>query len=95
MADLNPDLVIEGEAPGADTLAREAAEYFGIPVLAFPANWQKYGRAAGPIRNTEMLNEGKPDMVVAFHNDYLHSKGTKNMVEQALKRGLKVVIQTS
>ena len=94
MADLNPDLVIEGEAKGADSLARDAAEYFGIPVLPFPADWDKYGRAAGPIRNTQMLKEGMPDVVIAFHDDIQNSKGTLNMVNQALKQGLKVMVYT-
>jgi hypothetical protein len=94
MADLEPDLVIEGEAKGADLLASDAAEYFGIPVLRFPANWDKYGRAAGPIRNTRMLKEGMPDLVVAFHDDIQNSKGTLNMVNQALKQGLKVMVYT-
>ena len=94
MAELKPDVVIEGEAQGADILSREAAEYFGIPVQRFPANWVVYGRAAGPIRNTQMLKEGKPDMVVAFHNSITTSKGTLNMVNQSRKQGLKVVVYT-
>jgi hypothetical protein len=94
MADLNPDVVIEGEQVGADLLARDAAEYFGIPVLPFPAKWKQYGRAAGPIRNTQMLTEGKPDKVIAFHNDIQHSKGTKNMVAQARKKNIEVYVYT-
>jgi hypothetical protein len=94
MADLQPEVVIEGEAKGADTLARQAAEYFGIPVLAYPANWDRYGAAAGPIRNRQMLMEGCPDAVVAFHNDIQTSKGTKNMIAQALKQGLLVMVYT-
>lgn len=92
MAEFSPDVVIEGEAPGADSAARDAAEYFGIPVLPFPANWKKYGRAAGPIRNKQMLVEGKPDIVVAFHNDIQNSKGTLNMVNQAQKQNIKVFV---
>lgn len=94
MAYFKPDLVIEGEAQGADILAAEAAEYFDIPVLRFPADWEKYGKAAGPIRNTQMLEEGKPDFVVAFHNDVQHSKGTLNMVNQARKQNIKVFVYT-
>src|SRR3972149_6405940 len=73
--------LIEGEARGADSIARDEAILAGIKVLPFPANWAKYGRAAGPIRNQQMLDEGQPDLVVAFHNDIDNSKGTKNMVE--------------
>lgn len=94
MADLVPDVVIEGEARGADSMARDAAEYFGIPVERYPAQWNTYGRAAGPIRNKQMLDEGKPDLVVAFHNNIEASKGTKNMVEQAKKRGIPVKVIT-
>jgi hypothetical protein len=94
MLELRPSLVIEGEAKGADSLARDAAEDYFIPVLAFPADWKKYGRAAGPIRNTQMLKEGKPDMVVAFHNDLKTSKGTLNMVKQAQKAKIPVRVYT-
>lgn len=94
MIELNPAVVIEGEALGADTLAREAAEYFGIEVERYPANWTLYGRAAGPIRNNQMLTEGKPDLVVAFHHDIEHSKGTKNMVKQAKALGIPVKVYT-
>jgi hypothetical protein len=94
MSQFKPEVVIEGEAKGADSLAREAAEYFGVPVLKFPANWEQYGRAAGPIRNTQMLKEGKPDLVVAFHNDIKNSKGTLDMVNQARKQNITVMVFT-
>ena len=63
---VQPSLVIQGEARGADSLARDVAQNLGIEVLPFPANWEKYGRAAGPIRNKQMLDEGDPDGVLAF-----------------------------
>ena len=94
MTYFKPDVVIEGETKGADSLSRDAAEYFGIQVLKFPADWDKYGGAAGPIRNTQMLTEGKPDLVVAFHNDIKNSKGTLNMVNQARKQNIKVFVYT-
>lgn len=83
-------IVIEGEARGADSLAREAAEAMGFRVLPFPADWERYGKAAGPIRNRRMLEEGRPDEVWAFHNDLGHSKGTANMIAQARKAGVPV-----
>jgi hypothetical protein len=86
--------VIEGEAPGADTIARQVCEEFGWKFRAFPADWDTHGRAAGPIRNKQMLNEGKPHFVLAFHLDIEHSKGTKNMVEQSRKTGIPVWICT-
>lgn len=83
-------VIIEGEAKGADIMAGEIAAYY-LPeenVLRFPADWTKYGRAAGPIRNKQMLDEGKPDVIVAFHDNIIESKGTKNMLEQGKKAGV-------
>lgn len=80
LREIRPSLLIEGEANGADIISRIEAEILGIPVLKFPADWNKYGKSAGPIRNTQMLKEGKPDMVIAFHDNIESSKGTKHMV---------------
>lgn len=79
-------VIIEGGARGADRMAREFAEWRGIPVETFNADWGKYPRAAGPIRNKQMLVEGKPDLVVAFPG----GKGTANMIRQAKKAGIEV-----
>ena len=81
------DVVIEGEAKGADILARVAAEGIGIKVEKYPADWQKYGRAAGPIRNSQMLKEGNPDVVVGFHWKVEESKCTRDMLTRAKKAG--------
>jgi YspA, cpYpsA-related SLOG family len=81
----NVSLVIEGEARGADSLGRECAKELKIPVVKFPADWAKYGRAAGPIRNQQMLTEGKPELVLAFHDSITTSKGTGDMVRRAEK----------
>lgn len=65
---------------GADWLGAEwALKTCNIPVTAYPANWSKHGRAAGPIRNQQMLDEGKPDLVLAFAG----GRGTDNMCAQA------------
>jgi len=80
-------VVIHGAAPGADTLAGRWAELRRVPVEAFPADWEKHGRAAGPIRNAPMLAEGKPDLVVAFPG----GRGTANMCKQARTAGVEVV----
>lgn len=77
---------------GADYQAKMAAMELGIPVMEFPPNWNYYNRAAGPIRNGHMLQYGKPDLVLAFHQAINTSKGTKNMVEQAKRKGVKVKI---
>lgn len=84
--------IVEGEAKGADTMARLAAEKFGCAFDPYPANWAEHGKAAGPIRNKQMLVEGKPDVVVAYHDAIERSKGTRNMVEQARKAGLPVYV---
>lgn len=78
-----PLTIIEGEARGADTMAREWAESRDVPVLPFPAYWNRYGRGAGPIRNQQMLNEGKPHLVIAFHENFPESTGTRDMVNRA------------
>lgn len=80
--------IIEGEARGADSLAREYGERHRIPVRPFPALWGKHGRAAGPIRNAQMLAEGHPDRVIAFRG--VNSRGTQNMIDQSRKAGIPV-----
>ena len=81
-------LVITGGATGADTLAHQVALELNLPTKVFPADWAKYGRAAGPIRNRQMLTEGQPTCLLAFHNDLTTSRGTKNMILQAQKSHL-------
>jgi len=68
--------IIEGGARGADKLAREWAESRGVPVRTFKPDWKRFGRGAGPKRNQQMLDEGKPDLVVAFPG----GSGTENMM---------------
>jgi len=85
-------VVIEGEARGADILAREVAAELGFKVERFPANWNEFGKRAGPIRNNQMLKEGKPDFVLAFHGALQNSKGTKHMVSIARRHGVPVVV---
>ena len=80
-------VLIEGGARGADRLARRWAQDSLIPVETFPAEWDLHGRAAGFIRNKQMLDEGKPDVVVAFPG----GKGTANMVALARRAGVEVV----
>ena len=80
--------IISGEARGADTLAKTIAHKNHFKFLGFPALWNQYGKAAGPIRNQQMLDEGEPDFALAFHDDLEHSKGTKDMLERINKAGL-------
>ena len=72
-----PTAIICGEARGADKLGRRYAEENGIEVLSYPAEWSRYGRAAGNIRNAEMLKVA--DALVAFWDG--RSSGTKHMIE--------------
>ena len=82
-----PTLVITGGARGADTYADRVAEMLGIPRMIFPANWNGDGpRAAGPIRNQRMIDEGRPDLVIAFPG----GSGTADMLRRARKAGIKV-----
>lgn len=82
------DVVIHGAAPGVDTEAMLAAQAItGVGELSFPADWQAFGRAAGPIRNKRMLVEGCPDLVVAFSG----GRGTANMIKQAHSVGIEVL----
>ena len=88
-------VVIDGTARGADTLAYEAAKKLGFETERYMANWATHGKAAGPIRNRQMLVEGKPQLVVAFHSDIENSKGTKNMVQQAVKADIPVFVYST
>jgi hypothetical protein len=81
------DTIIHGCAPGADTWADRWATFAGRNCERYPADWRLHGRAAGPIRNAQMLAEGKPDLVVAFPG----GKGTQNMVRQARAYGVRVI----
>ncbi len=80
-------LLIHGNAKGADRLASMWAQERGVGTLAYSANWARYGRSAGPIRNRQMLGE-KPDLVVAFPG----GRGTADMVQVAKEAGLQVVV---
>jgi hypothetical protein len=79
--------IVHGAARGADTMSGVIADSLGMTVISHPADWKKYGRSAGPVRNRTMFNESDPDLVLAFHTNIEHSKGTKDMVNYALKHG--------
>jgi predicted Rossmann-fold nucleotide-binding protein len=81
-------LIIHGGQRGADTMAGTWARENNIPVQAYMAEWTRYDKAAGPIRNQRMLDEGKPDLVVAFPGN----RGTRRMVKQARDHGVDVLI---
>lgn len=83
-------VVVEGCARGADSLAEEWGDSRGVTVEHHPADWRGKGRAAGPIRNQEMLDTGV-DLVIAFHPNLSLSKGTGDMVRRSRKAGVPVL----
>jgi len=91
LAELNAEqpigLIIHGAATGADRLAQDWARSRLIPEREFDANWPKYGAEAGAIRSQQMIDEGKPDLIVAFPG----GPGTADLVQRARLRGLKVI----
>jgi hypothetical protein len=80
-------MIIHGAARGADTLAGQWARRFNVPERYFPADWGLHGKAAGPIRNSAMLREGLPDIVIAFPG----GRGTADMVRQAQRARVAVL----
>lgn len=82
--------IIHGGCRGVDMMADQLARELGFVVKQFPADWNKYGRTAGPIRNKEMLKYAseKISAVYLFHQHITDSKGTKNMMNQAQSAGV-------
>jgi hypothetical protein len=79
--------LIEGDARGADRMAGAWAEAQGIAHEVFKADWDGLGSKAGPIRNQRMLDEGRPDLVVAFPG----RSGTEHMKRIAQAAGVEVL----
>lgn len=90
LAALKPTLIIHGGARGADRLADEWAKKNGIQTQIHLPDWEGYGKRAGMIRNEQMLNESRPDVVVAFWDGA--SRGTLHMIGYAGRRRYKVEI---
>jgi hypothetical protein len=85
--------VIQGGAKGADAEAGDWVLCGHRDQAVFYADWDQCGRAAGPIRNKRMLEDGRPDVVLAFTTKPLaETKGTRNMVNQAVEAGLPVYV---
>jgi len=83
-------VLIHGCAKGADTLADEWSKnawLFDVAVERYPANWNKFGKSAGYIRNKQMLDDGKPELVVAFPGGV----GTRMMIDLAKKANVEVL----
>jgi hypothetical protein len=86
--------IIHGGCRGADILASIAANQLGYKVICFPAQWDLHGKSAGPKRNQQMIDEGNPELVIAFHENVDSSKGTKDMINRAKKHKIKYEIIT-
>jgi len=80
--------VIHGAATGADDEAMIWAQMMGrVKHAPFAAEWERYGKAAGPIRNQRMLDQGKPDLILAFPG----GKGTADMIRRAKAAGIEII----
>jgi hypothetical protein len=82
-----PTQIISGNARGADKLGEMWAQQNNVACRVFPANWDKYGKRAGYLRNQQMLDEGIPDLVIAFPG----GNGTKMMMSIAEAADIKVI----
>lgn len=81
--------VVCGKVRGADTLGEQYAKEYGYSVQYFPADWDRYGKAAGYLRNTEIAKNA--DALAAFWDGM--SLDTRHMIEIARSRGLKVRVK--
>lgn len=80
--------VVSGCAKGVDALGEKWGHDHCVPVKKFPADWDKHGKAAGPIRNRQMAEYA--DALIAIWDG--KSRGTKNMIETATKLRLAVYV---
>jgi len=85
--DLKGITVICGMADGGDTIGYDWAESWAHPMDQYPPDWKVHGKSAGALRNIQMLEEGKPDLVVAFPG----GNGTEHMCRIARKKGVDVL----
>jgi hypothetical protein len=80
-----PGTIIHGGARGVDAYAERLAAEFQIPIEVFPADWEKHGKKAGPIRNRQMAKHGTAALII-----HTGSPGSKSMVREAVEAGLHV-----
>lgn len=86
-------LICGGASDGVDPIAKEFAQTFThIEYVEVPAEWDKYGKAAGPKRNRRMAREFDADALIAIWDG--ESSGTRSMIEEALDAGLSVHVRT-
>jgi hypothetical protein len=80
----NPQMIVTGCAKGTDHLAREYAKKYNIDLKVYKADWKMYGKAAGPLRNAEIINNSTH--VLAFPSNT--GKGTQDTLKKAIKAKL-------
>lgn len=80
-------IIVHGAAPGVDSAFADACNDLGVIQEPHPADWNKFGKRAGPLRNQAMIEAGA-DLCLAFHPKLSTSKGTGDMVRRALKAGI-------
>jgi len=81
--------IVHGNAAGADKIAHQEAQKLGMLVEPHPADWKRYGKGAGPIRNRLMAELGA-DLCLAFLKD--NSSGTRDMIQRAREHGIPVEV---
>jgi hypothetical protein len=82
--------LVSGGAKGADTLGERYAKEHNIETKIFLPDWEKYGKKAGFLRNTDIINEA--ELIIAFWDG--QSKGTKDSIDKAFKSEKKLLIIT-
>ena len=80
--------IVSGNCRGADLLGEQYAKERGYKIAQFPADWNKYGKSAGPKRNQQMANY--TEALIAFWDG--KSRGTKHMIEMAKQSKLRMII---
>lgn len=86
--DISPYEIVSGGAEGADTLAEIYANEYCIPLTIFRAEWNKYGRSAGPKRNKLIVD--RADVIIAFLSN--ESKGTVSTINLAKNANKRVFV---
>ena len=81
-------MIISGGARGVDTIAQQIAKKFGLPIIIFYPNWKKYGKRAGLIRNTYIVQYS--DIVMAFPSK--DSRGTWDTIRKAKENNKKLYV---
>lgn len=82
------EVIVSGNCTGADHFGEKWAKINNIKCELYPADWKKYGRAAGPKRNKQMAQYA--DALIAFWDG--ESRGTKNMIDEADRLGLQIEV---